>query len=176
VSRLESWLPDPAIRTLHRRGAAVEPARLWQAAQETTLGEMGRLGRLVRWRIPGTPAETSAGALFRRYPFVVLDEGEHALVSGLAGRIWTLARDYPPLAGPDEFLAWDRSGTVRVAFAHWVEPDGEGGAWLYSEAAVQAVDRAASLRLRAVWAVMGRFEPLVGQHGISVAARRAEAS
>ena len=34
---------------------------------------------------------------------MVLQEEEHALVSGLVGRIWTLRRDYPQLGSPEEF-------------------------------------------------------------------------
>jgi hypothetical protein len=59
--------------------------------------------------------------LFRSYPFAVLDESEHGLVSGLCGKIWTLARDYPSLDA-DGFAAWAEPGTVKVAFAHWVQP------------------------------------------------------
>ena len=63
-------------------------------------------------------------------------------MSGLCGRIWTLPRDYPRLDGPDAFRAWDEPGTVRVLFAHWVEPDGDGGSAIVSEARVAPVDRA----------------------------------
>ena len=52
------------------------------------------------------------------------------LVTGLCGRIWTLARDYPALADADAFADWDEPGTVRVAFAHWVASRGDGGAEL----------------------------------------------
>jgi hypothetical protein len=168
---LDPWLPDPAIRTLHRRRAAdATPDGLWAAAQSIRLDDTPTLGRLVRWRIPGTPGTLTFRELFSRYPFVVLDEGERHSVSGLCGRIWTLQRDYPRLTGADEYTAWDRKGTVKVAFAHWVDDDGV----LYSEARVGAMDRFARLRLRALWAVMGKFERLIGAEPLSAAVRRAE--
>ena len=111
--------------------------------------------------------------LFRTYPFTVLDESEHGLVSGLVGRIWTLARDYPELEGPEAFAAWDEPGTVRVAFHNWVRPLDEG-AEVLSEARVQPVDTVARLRLKAVWTVVGPFERLVGAEPLALAARRAE--
>jgi hypothetical protein len=111
--------------------------------------------------------------LFRHYPFTVLDESEHRLVSGLVGRIWTLARDYPVLDGPDAFAGWDEPGTVRVAFHHWVRPV-DHGAELLSEARVQPVDTVARLRLKAIWTVVGPFERLVGAEPLTLAARRAE--
>jgi hypothetical protein len=80
------------------------------------------LGRLVRWRIPGTPADISFDEMFRRPPFLVLDEQpEQALISGLVGRIWTLRRDYPQLTDPEEFRRWSTPGTARVLFANWIE-------------------------------------------------------
>ncbi len=109
--------------------------------------------------------------MFRTYPFTVLDEGEHHLLAGLCGRIWTLARDYPRLRGPDDFARWDEPGTVRVLIGNWVQPAAEG-AELVSEARVQPVDRTAGLRLRALWTVIGPFERLVGAEAIAAASAR----
>jgi hypothetical protein len=173
---LDAWLPAAAVRTRHRRSAAAAPDALWRAALEIRLADTRTLGRLVRWRIPGTPATHTYDRLFRSYPFTVLEEGERHLVSGLCGRIWTLQRDYPELAGPESFRGWDQPGTVRVLFAHWVGEARDGRAQLCSEARVQPVDRTSALRLRALWVVIGRFEPLVAAEPLSLAARRAAAA
>ena len=170
-SRLDPWLPEPVVRTRHRRDAEATPDDLWRAANDLRLSDTRTLGRLVRWRIPGLSSRLTYGELFRAYPFTVVDEGEHHLVAGLCGRIWTLARDYPRLAGPDDFAAWDEPGTVRVLFGHWVEQDGDGTA-LVSEARVQPVDRTAGLRLRALWKLIGPFERLVGAEAIARATER----
>jgi hypothetical protein len=173
--RLDAWLPEPVVRTHHRRAAASKPDELWRTANSLPLSDTRTLGRLVRWRIPGLRAGLTYGELFRDYPFTVLDEGEHHLVAGLCGRIWTLARDYPRLEGPAAFAGWDEPGTVRVLFGHWVEP-ADGGSALVSEARVQPVDRTASLRLRALWKVIGPFERLVGAEAIALAERRSRGS
>ena len=159
------------MRTHHRRTTASAPDALWQSANDLRLSDTRTLGRLVRWRIPGLDGRLTYGELFRDYPFTVLDEGERHLVAGLCGRIWTLARDYPRLDGPEAFASWNEPGTVRVLFGHWVEPD-DGGSALVSEARVQPVDPTASLRLRALWTVIGPFEPLVGAEAIAVATGR----
>ncbi len=174
ASRLDAWLPDPQVRSHHRRDASSDPARLWAQARAVRLADTRTLGRLVRWRIPGTPSGQTFEELFRSYPFTALEAGEHYSVSGLCGRIWTLTRDYPALAGREAFAAWSEPGTVRVLFAHWVQADGAGGAELVSEARVQPVDAAAAMRLRALWAVIGPFERLVGAEPLAIAARRAE--
>jgi hypothetical protein len=169
---LDAWLPDPTVRTFHCRRADAAPAALWAQAQSIRLADTRTLGRLVRWRIPGVPPERTYDQLFRSYPFVVLEQGERHLVSGLCGRIWTLTRDYPQLDGPDAFRAWDGKGTVRVCFAHWVTDDAQ----LCTEARVKPVDRAAAFRLQTLWRVIGHFEPLVATEPLTVATRRADAA
>jgi hypothetical protein len=171
---LDRWLPDASVRTRHRRAAAATPDALWRAACAIRLEETRRLGRLVGWRIPGVRGAQTYDELFRSYPFSVLEESEHGLVSGLCGRIWTLARDYPALAGPDAFAAWEEPGTVRVAFAHGVRALGDGRSELRSEARVEPVDMHARMRLKAVWTVLGPFERLVGAEPLALAVRRAE--
>jgi hypothetical protein len=168
---LDVWLPDPKMRTHHSRTVDSAPADLWRAATELRLSETRRLGRLIRWRIPGLDCDLTYGELFRAYPFTVLAEGDGYLLAGLCGRIWTLARDYPRLDGPDAFASWSEPGTVRVLFGHWVRPDGDG-AELISEARVQPTDRRASIRLRALWKVIGPFERLVGAEAIGAASAR----
>ena len=171
--RLDAWLGSPTVRTHHRRGAATAPEALWDRATRVRIDDTRSLGRLVRWRIPGLAPGLTYHELFRGYPFTVLEEDERLLITGLCGRIWTLARDYPRLDGPGDFTAWDEPGTVRVLFGHWVEDAGGGRAELVSEARVEPVDRAAALRLRALWAVIGRFERLVGAEPLALAAREA---
>jgi hypothetical protein len=74
---------------------------------------------------------------------------------------------------PDEFAKWDEPGTVRVLFGHWVEETPDGSA-LVSEARVQPVDGSASLRLRALWKVIGPFERLVGAEALARATERSQ--
>lgn len=142
--------------------------RLWAAAQGVRLDDAPRLGRIVRWRVPGTSAETTFRELFATYPFTVLDEGERHSVSGLCGRVWTLKRDYPEIASGQQFLDWREPGTVRVLFAHWIAP-ADGGAALVSESRVEAIGRRARWRMRALWSLVGRFERLIGAEALDAA-------
>jgi hypothetical protein len=171
---LDAWLPDPQVRTRHRRSAEAGADRLWHAAEAVRLRDAPALGRAVRWRIPGTSADLSFRDLFRQYPFAVIAEGTRWTVSGMCGRIWTLRRDYPRIEGADDFLAWEERGTVRVLLAHWIEQDAPGQNALVSEARIKPVDRQAGFRTRALWAVVGHFERLIGGEVLRVAARRAE--
>ena len=105
---LDAWLADPAARTFHRRVARADQDALWRAMGTVRLSECRVLGRIVRWRIPGEPAQVTFRELFRTDPFTVLEEGERHSLSGLVGRIWTLRRDYPKLRDGEAFRAWSR--------------------------------------------------------------------
>jgi hypothetical protein len=153
-------------------------AELWQAAQTVRLADTQMLGRLVRWRIPGLEGAMAYDEMFRRAPFIVLDEGEHYLLSGIVGRIWTLRRDYPTLDGPEAFRAYCTPGTVRVLFATWAQPSDaapdEARAELCSEVRVEAFGRQGRLGLATVRPLVRGFQQVIGTDGISAAVRRAE--
>lgn len=172
---LERWAGAPAVRSRHVRSARVDAQTLWDTAATIQLSDTRTLGRLIRWRIPGTTTDQTFHELFARYPFTVLEQGSTWQLSGLCGRIWTLNRDYPRLDGPGDYEAWNEKGTVKVLFAHWTRPDDNGGSELISEARVSPLDRRASLRLRGLWPVISPFERLVGAEPLTLAVRRAEA-
>jgi len=170
---LDAWLADPAARTFHRRVARADQEALWRALGTVRLSECRVLGRIVRWRIPGEPAQVTFRELFRTDPFTVLEEGERHSLSGLVGRIWTLRRDYPKLRDGEAFREWSRGGTAKVLIAHWVEPDSAGHSAVVSEARVGVADLQGRLGLRLVRPLIARFDPLIGTEALALAARRA---
>jgi hypothetical protein len=172
---LDAWLPNPGLTVAHRRPARVPAAQLWQAGQELELSQTGLLGRLIRWRIPGLARDTGFDALFREPPFMVLDEGEQLLISGLVGSIWTLRRDYPRLTDPGEYRAWSQRGTARVLFAIWVQPDGDAGSVIHTEVRVQAFGVQGRVGIGAIRPLVRRFEGVIGSDGLRAVVRRAEA-
>ena len=109
---LDDWLPDPAVRTHHRRRSAAGPERLWAAANELRLDDTRTLGRVVRWRIPGIDGQQTFGELLSGYPFCVLDEGEHWSISGLAGQKRQAAY------GPAKFVA---TGLTKHLAVEWAD-------------------------------------------------------
>jgi hypothetical protein len=171
---LDRWLASPTIRVSHRRESTATPDELWEAARTVGLGDSSLLGRLVRWRIPGLAGDLSFDHLFRHEPFLVIDDGERSLVSGLVGRIWTLGRDYPQLSDAEEFRQWSARGTARVLFANWVDAVASGGAVLHSETRVHAVGAQGRLGLATLRPVIRAFQPLIATDGMEEAVRRAE--
>ncbi len=169
---LDRWLAGPSLRTRHERRSPAAPEDLWGAATTIRLSDCRILGRLVRARIPGLDPRLTFDGMFREDPFNLLEEGPQHLLSGLCGRIWTVRRDFTVLSAPEDFLSWDRPGTVRVLFAQWAEPADSGSA-LVSEVRVEAVDRRAALYLRAMHPFINAFQGLVGAEAIAAAVRRA---
>jgi hypothetical protein len=175
-SDLDAWIPEPQIRTRHRRTSPADPDALWASANAVRLDQTRTIGRLVRWRIPGVPWSESFAGMLASDPFIVLESGEHHAVSGLVGRIWTVARDYPRLDDPEAFLAWDAPRTVRVLLAHWVEAAADGTSAIVSEARIGPTDRVAAARMKALWVVVGPFERLIGSEPLALAVAGAEAA
>jgi hypothetical protein len=153
--------------------AHAPPARLWEAARSVTLAESHLLGRVVRWRIPGTPAELTYRDLFSQHPFTLLEEGDEHSVSGLCGRIWNRKREFTELSNADAFRDCQVPGTARVLFAHWAEP-ADGHAALVSEVRVVPADRQARLGLRLVRPLIVAFEHLISSEALAIAVRHAE--
>ena len=124
--RLDDWIPDPAVRTHHRRSAAAAPEALWDAARDVRLSDTRRLERLVRWRIPGVPAGQTYDELFRTEPFTRARGGRDLVgVGPVRAHLDARSATTRASSGPEDFRAWDERGTVRVLFAHWTEP-GDG--------------------------------------------------
>lgn len=171
---LDRWLAGPSLRIAHARESNAGSEALWQAARSVSVRDAGLLGRLIRWRIPGTPAGLSFEELFSSTPFIALEQDRQALVSGLVGRIWTLRRDYPQLSGPEEFREWSTPGTARVLFAHWIDEVDGGGARLNSEARVEAFGIRGRAGLRTVRPLIAGFHHLIFSDGLAAAVRQAE--
>ena len=150
--RLEDWLDPHGAHAPPPRGCG-GPGRAVGGGPRAAALRDARLGRVVRWRIPGLRTDQTFDALFRAYPFTLLEEGETFSISGLCGRIWTLARDYPAARRP---RGLPRLGRARHG-ARPVRPLGragaDGGAELFSEARVEPVDRT---RARCACARCGR--------------------
>jgi hypothetical protein len=172
---LDRWLPEPVLRTCHRREAPATADELWATATTVHLRDCRILGRLIRARIPGLGPGLTFDELFRSEPFNLLDEGPTYSLSGLCGRIWTVRGDFALLPQPADFLTWQVPGTVRVLFAHWAEATDDGSA-LQSEVRIAAVDRKAAVRVRALGPFISAFQGLVATEPLKVAVQRVAAA
>jgi hypothetical protein len=175
TAALDRWLPDPTVRTLHRRRTTASPEALWDAARSVTIGDTLTLRPLIMLRLRGAgpTGRTTFRELFDSPPFVLLEEGARISVSGLAGRLWTLDGGYADFAGPDDYRAHEAPGTAMVALATAVIP-APGGAEIVNESRVWCVDRRATIRFRPYWAIVGPLSRFIGLEVLHAATRRAE--
>jgi hypothetical protein len=177
-SPLDRWLPEFHARTLHTQRVPVAPDRLWHAAQTVRVRDTRTLRPIIALRFgPYAPsADTTFRELFRRPPFTVLEESTHSSVSGLAGRLWALGDTFAMLESPDEYAAFAKPGTAKVAVLNQVRPRGRGGSELVSETRVWCTDRSARVRFASLWAVVGPFSRFIPLDLLSAAARQARSA
>ena len=109
---LDHWLPDASVRTLPpARGAARRPTALWARRRAIRLADTRRLGQARRLAHPGRAGVADLPRAVPRLPVHrARARPRTTLVSGLCGRIWTLARDYPKLDGPGGVRGLGRAG------------------------------------------------------------------
>jgi hypothetical protein len=170
---LDDWLPRPTVRVAHHRDSGAAADRLWREASLLELDDCAALGRLVRWKIPGLEPGLTFDRMLREAPFVLLHESEHQVLSGLAGRIWTLHRDYPHLSGPDDYRAWRTAGTARVLFGIWVDRLAAGSR-LTVEVRVEALGLKGRIGVTALAPLIRSCEHLLGAEALRAATHRAE--
>ncbi|MDX6660686.1 MAG: hypothetical protein QOJ55_1508 [Solirubrobacteraceae bacterium] len=174
-SPLDAWLPDPHARTRHARSSPAPPERLWAAAERVRVRDTMTLRPLITLRLgsEAPSADTTFRELFRRPPFVLLEEGERWSASGVAGRLWARRGGLARLQGPDHYRAWNERGTARVAVLNSVRARAGGGSEIVTETRVRCVDRRALLRFRPYWAVVGPFSRFIRIDLLAAAVRRA---
>jgi hypothetical protein len=174
-SPLDAWLPDPHARTWHVRSSPAPPDRLWSAAERVRVRDTVTLRPLIMLRFGGDApsVDTTFRELFRRPPFVLLEEGERWSASGAAGRLWARRGGLAHLEGPEEYRTWEEAGTARVAVLNTVRPRPGGGSEIGTETRVRCVDRRALLRFRPYWALVGPFSRFIRIDLLAAAVRRA---
>jgi hypothetical protein len=170
---LDDWLPHPTVRVAHHRESVAPGDRLWHEASMLELDDCAALGRLVRWKIPDLGPTVTFDRMLREPPFVLLHESRHRVLSGLAGRIWTMRRDYPHLSGPDAYRAWATGGTARVLFGIWVDSV-PAGSRLTVEVRVQALGLKGRVGVTALGPLIRSCEHLLGAEALRAATHRAE--
>ena len=151
---------------------------LWEAAQAVRAVGHGAARAAGALADPGLARDiTLRRAVPRAAVHACWRQGEHALVSGLVGRIWTLRRDYPQLDSPRGVPRLVRARHGPRGVRQLGQPERDGGASsLVSEARVQAIGSQGRIGVAAVRPVVRGFQNLIGSEGIAAAvARRAPA-
>jgi hypothetical protein len=164
VTPLDVWLPEYDVRERHDARLAAPP----ETALAAALGIPVAPDALVRalFRLRGLPSGGTLEGIVRGLGFAELDRSPTRLVLGAAGRPWT------PRGG---LVGWEQAGPgqVRMAFALWAEPAGDG-AVLATETRVQALGESARRAFRRYWLAVGPFSALIRRRWLRAAVRAVE--
>jgi hypothetical protein len=104
---------------------------------------------------------------------VPLAEAPGDRVLGLVGRPWKPNGQLVPVAGADDFAAFDRPGWVRAAIDFRVAP-ARGGTRLETETRIAATDAGARRRFTWYWRVVRPGSALIRRDILRAIRRRAE--
>jgi hypothetical protein len=176
TAAIDTWLPGCHARLHHARTSTASADELWDAAQALRLADAPRLERLIRWRLGrhAPPPETTFEEFFRTGIFMLLEEGEHLFISGVAGRIWAPSGEYAQFETAGEYREYRRRGTAKVVLKVEVR-EHERGSEITSDARIWCADRRTQLIFRPFWAMVRPFAHFIHSEGFAVAIRRAEA-
>lgn len=113
----------------------------------------------------------------QRFGFTKLVEvpGEE-LVFGLAGRFWRPDGGLERLAGPEDFRAFAKEGSVKAAWNLRVAEAGPGRTRLTTETRVRCLGPAARRKFRLYWALIRPFSGLIRRRMLAGVKRRAVAT
>jgi hypothetical protein len=161
VLPLDDWLPEFDVRELHETWVAAPP----ETALAAALGVPVAPDALVRtlFRLRGLARGGTIESVLRGLAFAQLERTPTHLVLGAAGRPWTARGG---------LTAWETAGPgqVRMAFALWAEPAGEGSR-LATETRVLAHGNSARRAFRRYWLAVGPFSALIRRRWLRAAAR-----
>jgi hypothetical protein len=160
VTPLDRWLPEHDVQELHDVRVAASPEVAFAAAVGMPVAPDALVRTLFRLR--GLSGGGTVEGAIRAIGFAELERSPTLLVLGAGGRPWR------PRGG---LVGWEQSseGQVRMAFALWAEPEGDG-ARLATETRVLALGASAQRAFRRYWLVVGPFSALIRRRWLKAAA------
>lgn len=128
----------------------------------------GNMPRKLRVEHPFLEQMTISGPLI---PLV--DVPGHELIGGLVGKVWMRDFGFRSLRGPQEFIAFDEPGYVKIAIDYRAE-EAPGGAVLISETRVHATSDDAARKFRWYWLMVCAGAYLTVRSMLKAVKQRAE--
>jgi len=182
--RIDDFLPRYHFSEIHDVRVRASRRQTWEAIQLVTAREIRFFTTLMAIRrLPALLAGhvRSAGALRRpilegalRSGFVLLAETPpDELVVGTIGRFWRATGQSLALAGPGEFLAFDRPGYARCALDFRLE-DAVGETRVITETRIFTPEAGVKRRFGAYWLVVHPGSAFIRRMWLAAIRRRAE--
>lgn len=182
--RIDDFLPRYHFSEIHEIRVRASRRPTWEAIHRVTAREIRFFTTLMAIR--SLPAVLAGhvrpdGALARpildvalRSGFLLLAEAPpHELVVGTIGQFWRPTGPRLPLAGPGEFLAFDRPGYARCAMDFRLE-DASGETRVITETRIFTPEADVKRKFGAYWLVVHPGSAFIRRMWLSAIRRRAE--
>lgn len=184
---LDNFLPQYDIHELHSVTVSAPAAAAYSAARNLKISEMPALIFLMMalrdlpaWLLgkrspekPGLGTENMLDMMLSSN-FTLLEEAPgREIVFGMIGEFWRLAPSARKIAGPQDFLACDAAGCVKVAANFLVQEQG-GKSVVSTETRIWAQDAAGRRKFRWYWMVIALGSGLIRILWLRAIRRKAE--
>jgi hypothetical protein len=183
--RIDAFLPRYHFSEIHDIRVRASRRQTWEAIQRVTAREIRFFTTLMAIRsLPALLAGRVRpdGALARpilevamRSGFVLLAETPpDELVVGTIGQFWRPTGPRLPLAGPDEFLAFDTPGYARCAMDFRLEEHAPGETRVITETRIFTPEAGVRRRFGAYWLIVHPGSAFIRRMWLAAIRRRAE--
>jgi hypothetical protein len=179
TTAIDEWLPQYQVSARYSILVRATPAQAYAALNQASFSDLTILRVLTRLRGYRLKSEKSAAAdgspTGRRYgSFLQLAAvPPKEVLVGIAGRFWRPDGGIVPNLSPAEFRDFRREGYAKAVWNFTLTSTAEGTR-LSTETRVQTFGRAARLKFRAYWLVVGPFSGLIRGAMLREVRRRAE--
>ena len=180
--RIDHFLPRWHFHEVHETTVHAPPSRVMRAVHDVSPSEirffrglMAIRGLGLRRRHPEAERRPLLATALRD-GFVLLEEdADRELVVGTAGQFWRVEGTRVLVAGPAEFLSFDRPGCAKVAMNFRLRDDGEGGTRVTTETRILGLDDEARRKFGAYWKLIYPGSALIRRSWLAAIKARAEA-
>lgn len=180
---LDRFMPSWEVAERHAVEIDAPADATWDAARRLDLNRSPLIRaifalRSVPARLRGFVPEPEARSLLEETQAlgwrVLAETPGRAVVLGAVARAWEADVEFRGLA-PDEFIAFDEPGYVKIAWTLEAEPLGPGRSRFVTRTRVTTTDAAARERFRRYWAVVSPGVRLIRRASLPLVKRDAEA-
>jgi hypothetical protein len=164
VSAIDEWLPEYQVSARYSIRVGSSPEKTAAALRKASFADLPIVRGLMRLRgyrlgnAQRTASPVTEGRRFGSFLELVANPGE--VVLGIAGRFWRpdggIVRDLTA----DGFHDFQRIGYAKAVWNFFISP-ADGSSQLSTETRVQTFGRAATVKFRLYWVIVGPFSGLM---------------
>ncbi len=179
--RIDTVMPDYSFREYHEIQVHASPDKVMQARQEIKISDIPTVRFLLRLRaLAGGKGGDSVHSRQEK-PHTespsTQDNGfftdTNEFVSGMIMKMWASA-DPPPVKSAEQFISFNDSGYVKVAFNYYVKSMGNGKCLLSTETRIHANDDRARTIFSRYWRIIYPGSAITRRLWLDAVAARAE--